>query len=434
MQIISRLLAGALVIALVLVSGCTDRGHNPEPEIFGDSGVLTQPTGHVFFGEFLTQIRNKERLGFWTAYAPYVQQWGPPPVYNPPQKLPLLVLLPPHGGDQHYYFNHGLAQIANELLQEGLIEPMIIFSLGNDQVFGGYWWGGDNGGSGNYDTLIGGTMIDFIYTITGQDVFDSTRGMTAIGGIGTGAYGAIRAAIMHQDRFGSVSALDGPLDFDGADGSSGIIDLFDDVLNEQGTFGQSFYTDSLDTAGSNHLTRFIIGGSLAFSPHDTLVFPVVDSFSTGVTVTVPDSVRYKIQGTQTLVSSIVNQGDVTYDYDFHLPFDENGQPFSAADEPIWDLWLRNNLEQLWADSSAGTGLAETDFWLGWSRDFDPRGFNTMTQSFESFLRAQGFDPDTLSYEGYEGNPAVGDEYLSWVLREILIFHSNKFKEAREQAR
>ena len=429
MRTMSKLILTTLLLGLLMVSGCSDRGSNSAPVYNGNSGELI--LNHVYFWEFMTQIKNEYQQSFSKAWVPNVGVWGNPPNYTPDRQLPLLVLLPPQGGDQNYYFSHGLAQVANELLSEGLIEPMVIVTLSNDRTFGGYWWAGSGGGAGNYDTLIGGTMLNWIWSraLGTTSPFDTSQGMTGIGGIGEGAYGALRAAMKHPGRFGSISAVDGPLDFDGVDGASGLINLFDDCLREQGLLGNANYLTEFDSSGQYHLSRLFIGGALAFSPHDTLVYPVVTAQANGYRVDVPDSVRYKIQGTAGLNTAIV-QVDQD-DFDFHLPFDQNGNPISEPDAPIWDLWMRNSLDKMYhAYHRSGENFNDVDLWFATAIQNDPLGYNKMTQAFIQLLRGYGYDPTVRFYDGYPGNPAVSDTYLNHLLREMLIFHSNAFKRAQ----
>ncbi len=432
MRSMTKLILSALLLSLLLVSGCTDRGSNSAPEYNGNSGRLI--LNHVFFWEMVVQIKNESQLTFPQAWVPNVGVWGAPPNYTPDRQLPLLILLPPQGGDQHYYFNHGLAQVANELLTEGLIEPMVIVTPANEQTFGGYWWAGSGGGAGNYDTLVGGTMLDWIWaSALGTNAFDTTQAMTGIGGIGEGAYGAFRAAMKHPGRFGSISAIDGPLDFDGVDGASGLINLFDDVLNEQDLLGDEDYLVKFDSSGQFQLGRLFIGGALAFSPNDTLVSPVITALPAGgFSVTVPDSVRFRILGTAGLDTAIIQVDNDNFD--FHLPFDKDGNPINEPDAPIWDLWMRNSLDKMYhAYHRSGEDFNDVDLWFATAIQNDPLGYNKMTQAFIQLLRSYGYEPDVKFYDGYPGNPAYTDEYLNHLLREMLIFHSNAFKRAQQDA-
>jgi hypothetical protein len=312
--------------------------------------------------------------------------------------------------------------------------------------------------------------------------------MTGIGGIGTGAYGAFRAAMKHPGRFGSISAVDGPLDFDGWDGNGGLIPLFRVALDrEQRLLGNPDYRNLWDTAGYYHISNLLTGGALAFSPHDTLVKVVIEDRVSGRVPSAPDFLvvdidtitisplvtdttfeqrRWKINGDTvgfivvpdtaidstvvppdttitpdtlwevgyTLVDNVVSQSD--YSFHFHLPFDENGQPYNTRLEPIWSLWLRNNLEEIYEREFAGAGydFSNTRIWIGNSQDPDPRNFAEMTAAWANYVANQT-SPDEFTRYRYSGtmeNPAVGDEYLNDLLREMLKFHDRAFKAARAQ--
>ncbi len=469
-------LTAALILAFALIPGCSDRGNNPAPEYIHDSGPLLRT--HVFFDELTVQIKNDQfQQKFLRGWVPKISEWGIPPTYNPTDPVPLLVLLPPQDGDRSYYQQHGLTEIADQLIAEGLIEPMIIVSINNDPIFGGYWWSGNGGGSGNYDTLIGGTMIDFIYGPAGlllPEAWDGRPEMTAIGGVGTGGYGALRAAMLHPGRFGSVSAVDAPLMFEGdpTDPNDGLLTLFETALIEQNLTGNPNYINEWDSSSAYNVSNLLMGGALAFSPQDTLVKPVVQILggSGELDISAPDSIiasidssvspydttweqrRFKLAGDTLGIDTIEIDVDTTvtppdttfdtvwnvgaalvdhivqedaYNFDFYLPFDENGDPHSTPNEPIWDLWLRNSADSLFINNAGA--LFGTRIFLGWSTDDDPRDFNVMTQSFADFLESQGINPATFTYSGFEGNPAIGDEYVNYVLREMLIFHSKAFK-------
>lgn len=500
MRILTIVLISAVALSLLLVAACTDRGANPKSEYLGDSGRLK--ADHIFFNEFAVQVKNRFQQAFIQAYTPLVSEWTFGVTYDPQVKMPLLVLLPPQEGDEFYYFNHGLTQVANELIEAGEIDPMIIVTMANDPTFGGFWWAGGQtvdtmpiywaGGTGNYDALIGGTLIDYVWrstTARGIDNYDTSQGMTGIGGIGTGAYGAFRAAMKHPGRFGSISAVDGPLDFDGWDGNGGLIPLFRTALeSEQLLLGSSNYRDNWDTSGVYHISQLLTGGAMAFSPHDTLVKVTITPTVNGLTPDAPDSIiaridtissipletdttweqrRWKINGDTvsftvsvdttiddgvvppdttitvdtvwqvgyTLVDHIVSQSDESFH--FHLPFDENGQPYNTPDEPIWSLWLRNNLENIYQNEFASQGydFSDTRVWFAISQDEDPRNFPEMTAAWANFVKNQT-NPEEITrlrYSGTTENPAIADEYLNYLLREMLIFHDRAFKAARATA-
>jgi len=226
------------VLTLVLSAGCTDRGPNVPDRPVSEGGIMEE-LDHDFFQELFLQIgRNASKKG--PRVPLQIKMYTPEGSITPisggqPKPVPLLVLLPPQDGRAYYFFDHGLKQLANELIAEGAIKPMAIACVENDPIFGGYFYAGRSAPAGYYDTLIGSSLLEHLYNWTLGILNDSLP--VGIGGVGMGAYGAFRAALMHKGVFTSVSATDGPLDFDGPNGDGGFVELFDDALMEQGLLG-----------------------------------------------------------------------------------------------------------------------------------------------------------------------------------------------------
>ncbi len=419
MKICLYTIALALMLTLVFVGGCSDRGTNGGDEIvlLVEGGL--KPHRHVFFEELLLQIRNDYQLLEIACYTPKVSY--PSTSGGELKPVPTLILLPPKGADQFFYFNHGLEELADELISAGIIQPMEIVCINNDAVFGGYFYGSRYPGAGNYDTLIGGTLVEYIHSTLAPYTIN-TQAKRGIGGIGMGAYGAFRAAMKHPGTFCSISAVDGPLDFDGADGNSGFVSLFDDVLNEQGLLNGNL--NDFDSSSGNPLAQLFIGGALAFSPHDTavdhsLTYSIfdIDGDLIGDTVGVNVSItaRYIITDSTTLITSVV--GSDTRNFDFHLPFTSDGLP----DPLIWGMWQENNLESI----LAGSTLDGVNMWVATTPEAN-FGYHEQTLSWVATLQEAGYPVTTMEYSGYDGNPATEHQYVYDLLKEILIFHSECF--------
>ena len=411
-----------LIIATVVLSGCTDRGTNiPNKTAIEDWGLTDKnfvfaPPDNVESPQLIFQIQNPYGLMQTSVYMPKIAY---PPPDGESKPVPLLILLPPQDGDEFFYFEHGLMELADEMIANGEIEPMTICCISNDHVFGGYFYG-NSYPAGFYDDIIGSDedyrLINRLYNDLQFPVSMQTSAKRGIGGIGQGAYGAFRACIKHPGMFSSLTAVDGPLDFDGADGNSGLISLMDAALNEQGLLGGNI--KQFDTSSSWPLSRMFIGGSLAFSPHDTaitytLTFPTYGA--PDVTITSRDTIAEEA----TLVDSIIK--DDNFNFDFHLPFDGNGD----VDPVIWGLWMQNNLEDM-HDDVGGSPLANLNIWIGTSPQAG-NGFHDMTTSWISFLQSAGYTPDVYTYTGYSGKPALKNEYVYDLLKKMLIFHDNNFK-------
>jgi hypothetical protein len=454
-SVFPRTLVLTALAVIIFTVGCTDRGDNYTmsgptwQDNLGQSAI--SPLRHVFFEEMLVQINNPLQLMMMTFYTPDERlrlTKGP---------FPLLILLPPQDGDEFYYANHGLKEIADELIERGIIDPMVIVCIENDRTFGGYFYAGSGGGtyiyeqrdvtggdasgnipasaaSGNYDAIVGDALIDYLtYTILVDEIIDDPA-RRGIGGVGMGAYGAFRAAMKHPGAFSSISAVDGPLDFDGPDGSSGLMTLVDQVFAEQGIpFGNETAYKNFDTLGSWHASRLFVGGSFAFSPLDTTVFVTVQAViddNTGA-----QTQRSRIDSTHridpttapTAITSLIRGTGALH---FLLPFDANGNFVND----VWtDKWLPNNLENLYqTEPGAQQAIAASDIWFGSSRQAR-LGYHEMTQSWYNTIAADhpNSSQDTLvwfDYDGYAGYGASHDQYIYDLLREMLIFHDRSFKQ------
>ena len=419
------------ILTLVLSAGCTDRGPNVPDRPVSEGGIMEE-LDHDFFQELFLQIgRNASTKGprVPLQIKMYTPEGSIPWIHGGQGKpVPLLVLLPPQDGKAYYFFDHGLKQLADELIAEGAIKPMAIACVENDPIFGGYFYAGHSAPAGDYDTLIGRSLLEYLYNSTGGVLNDSLP--VGIGGVGMGAYGAFRAVLMNKGVFTSVSATDGPLDFDGPNGDGGFVEMFEKALLEQGLLGDPGWRTKFDSSGAWHLSRLFIGGALAFSPHDTLVDTSGIHQVTSVTSyrmnTIPDSQRYIIDDTMTLITEIVKPDQ--FNFDFHLPFDNTGKPYS----PIWNMWLENNLEQIMLDDpSPGSQFRDVRIWIGSSSEFEFGNYRQQTLSWIDWLRHSALDPQQIEvkeYSGYPGNPATNDQYIYDLMRDILIFHSKAFEE------
>lgn len=428
MQKYSKPIFLLFILTLLIAAGCSDRGTNLPTKsernfIRTPQDFKVSPNSHDFDPELAFQVRNQFRLLEMAIYIPDIAL---PPPYGPFERVPLLILLPPQDGDQFFYFNHGLQQISEDLIASGEIKPMIICCVTNDKVFGGYFYAGHFPAAGDNDALYGNALVRFISD--NYPVFDAAA-QRGIGGVGMGAYGAFRAAIMHPGTFTSITTTDGPFDFDGVDGNTGLINLFDDALAEQGLDASTF--KSFDSSGAWPISRMFIGGGFAFTPHDTAVtaFTVEvanifdpnnpGSFSQVKTILIQETLQRS--DSTTLISGIVRQDPPL---GFHLPFDGNGNVYP----PIWNVWLDNNLDRVLAAAAPGA-LAGVDILIATTPEarFDYHDqtlswINTLTNSPNNY-------PVTVNnYSGYDGNPATHDQYLYKILRDILIFHSNNFNE------
>lgn len=479
-----------IVMILALVIGCENRGSNITPVDLGDlegwSGVDPSPS-HPFVPALTLQLRNPQEILLGSAYLPPGAMDIPPT-----HPMPLLILLAPETGTRFYYFQAGLSELVRDLTASGQIQPMVIYCMASDQTFGGYFYG-DSDPAGHYDSIfhydlewdnipITSTSDLLRYLHTAYPSTIKSPAKRGIGGIGQGAYGAFRAAIKNPGVFSSISVADGPLDFDGPDGSSGLMDLFHDaVLEQEASYNANESVDTIkvastdafddiwvdtiitgidttfdstwvnydtipfnfnrhfDSAQSMPISMTFIGGSLAFSPNDSIVYsrridtsivPAPGRVDTTYTrrlvfsdwEKIADSLLPGGGDSTTFIYNLIKLNPSLYniDLDFHLPFDANGNAY----QPIWDRWMANNLENMFV-AEGGDPLQGANMWFATNPNAHWDYYH-MTQSWMDFLRSQGHELEEYRYSSYNDDPVINDEYLFDILREMLIFHSNNF--------
>lgn len=429
-------------LALVFVSGCSDRGTNAPSYVTEEWGLIPRVgSNQIFdFPGLYFQPQNPTGLLLMTAYMPKTSFAAPT---GTGRKVPLLVLLAPQFASQDFYFNTGaLFDLAQEMTLNGEIEPMAIVCVGNNPSFGGFFYGKSIIG-GNYDSVFSQQFIDAMINFKGYNI-RTERDKHGIAGIGMGAYGAYRQAMVNSAVWGSVSAADGPLDFDGADGVSGLVPLFDSVVAKFPGDPNTFYK-RFDTSSVDRIRSLIVSGAMAFSPADTgMVVPTNLRDSTVIAGVLSRKFllvrnRQLVTDSATLVDSFFRPAssnfstptlNVTYSltgipyFNILLPFEPDGDPYG----PIWNMWLNNNLPNI--HTRLGTPLSGTQMFLA-SSDNALYNFGTMTRSWASTVKTAyptAGQVQTYEYGGYEGNPATGNQYTTDILRKMLLFHNEAFKD------
>lgn len=418
-------LFGVILAALLTGWGCSDRGTNIAKYEYIERWGINPLANHVFDTLLALQIRNESQLLLGASYIP--KEAFPAGGSKP---MPSLVLLAPEEHDKFYYFNHGLLDLLQEMTQRGEIQPMVVYCVGNDQVFGGYWYANSAPG-GYYDGIIAAPgdsgLPAYVNNIIPAVINSAAK--RGIGGVGTASYGVFRALLKHPGVYSSVSVTDGPLDFDGSDGVSGLIPQFRTAMNEQYAYRREARENvKFDSLTPSPISRILLGGALAFSPKDTSVtFQYTNS---GGRVRIIENSRRSVADTFTVVNNLVISGRSYHQFDPCMPFfvDSAHAPNLPGDiyAPIWGLWLRNNLDSLY-NRAGGTPLAGVSMFFATSPE-SPFSYYPMTQSWISFLEGQGLGSQITkySYLGVNGVPAGDGRYLYDLLRKMLKFHSDNF--------
>lgn len=421
---------GVILGALLTGWGCSDRGTNlPEYESIERWGI-NPLANHVFDTLLALQIRNESQLLLGASYIPKEAL----PAYGS-QPVPTLVLLTPEDQDKFYYFNHGLLDLLQEMTQSGEIQPMVVYCVGNDQVFGGYWYG-NSAPAGYYDGIIAAPgdsgLPAYLRTIVPASINSPSK--RGIGGVGTGSYGVFRALLKNPGVYSSVSVTDGPLDFDGSDNASGLIPLFKTAMAEQYLYRKpSRGNIKFDSLSLSPLSGVFLGGAFAFSPFDTAVSfsytPALQGQRDSIVRIILNS-TISVGDTTTLIKNLVVGMKPYHSFDPCMPFyvDSAYAPNLPGDvyPPMWGLWLRNNLDSLYVQAG-GTPLAGVNMYFATSPE-SKFNYYSMTQSWINYLKSQGLDAQITerSYAGINGVPADDGVYLYDLLRKMLKFHSDNF--------
>jgi len=403
----------AVVLSVLLLAavffGCSDRGTDVTKIEYSRFDVpVGNDGGH--------QIADELAFTMFSSHAIYYRIYLPPNYagFGEGEPYPVLYLLSPFRGDAFYYFNHGLSAVANRMIADGEIEPMIIVCIDGSAGYGGVFYG-DNYAGGKYARAIGsiqgsfvdGSMVDYIDAVFNTRTERENR---AISGFGMGGYGAMRIAITYPDNFASVSSCSAPLDFDGDDGSGGFIPLFHQIIDELDTQGQGYITQAaykgMDTAYNAPVRTMMMAAACAFSPH--YYFDNVTNLNPPAALDT------------TILDDTLTYFNPQAGFFFHLPFDSAGNTVSV----VWDKWLENNLGTILTNNPGA--LDNTQVRLFTVSD-DQYGFKEQTESFATQLSTElGANISPTEYPGYVDYPAIQGRFVYDILPAILKFHSDNF--------
>jgi S-formylglutathione hydrolase FrmB len=439
----------ALIAGLLLSFGCSRR-HNPaQPEI---------PEGLDYTGSFYDSV------SFWGNLNDDLTQRNVA-VYTPPgydrtstnARYPTLYLLHGFWGNERYFLDYfSLKEIADEMIAEGEIKPMLIVTPDvSSRLGGGFYTDSDSMATTaaeytvyyeytSYDTLgnpAGSTAVhDTAYaelTFTGKyetyiwdDVIEEVEaGYTAydgswweytsfdnlgqptdsvqhtrpardyrgIAGHSMGGYGAMKIAMRHPDLYSSVSAMSAPLAL------SLIADHIPDLYTENGvTLGDSvgYYTFSPSWAKPWTTMFFSMAG--VFTPH---------SLSDN------DTTYFHRQAP-------AEHGLVGVD----LPFGPHYTTGDTLNSTIWNRWLAEDVTTLLETNPTryAAALDSLEIYIDCGSD-DEFGMDLHAQTFDAALTNAGVAHDPpIYYSGYQTIPANNFNFIADRLRAVLKFHSDNF--------
>lgn len=420
MRVRSTYIVMAFLLAALFIAGCTDKTpDNPTRSVVTETGLMFK--WPLQFECILTATVFDAATEDPSLRGVHVYM---PPGYDPlspGRPYPVLYLLSPFQADDLYYNEHGLAEVADRLIQEGTIQPMIIVTFDGRSLLGGSFYANSTR-QGNYFTALvkdtayydidwEGIPVDVFCNslITRVDVTFPTiaeSGARAIGGVGMGGYGAF-ATVLRSDLFSAVSAVNAPLDFDGG-GDGG----FRTLIRNNVIPGMTW---PIDTAKSDPSTSLIVSASSAFSPQ----------------VTVFDSIWYfnnDVSGVRTFGYDYSDS--LTDDMRSYLPFHQSHAPIDstgAFNEFIWDIWMDHNIQNLYEDDAMGYAAAFPEMPKLLVQSNDPVfNYGDQMNAFRQFLNANAMSYDLVTFRHNEKLDGTADNFLYDLLKDILVFHSDNF--------
>ena len=334
-------------------------------------------------------------------------------IYTPPgydthdyrTRYPVLYLLHGYGGDNNYYRGlYGVAEILDDLINSGEIEPMIVVMPDASNNLGGsFYTNSPDTLSGYAGQSFGGLYQDFIC----NEVVDSIdaayktiplRDFRGVAGHSMGGYGAVKLAMLRNDLFGSASAMSAPLAFNSqfgdVPGYMGLLTLMPYVFAENNfTPGDTAAYYAIMPGSQKILTNMIFAMAAAFSPHNP------DNPDTSVAHRVFPGRQFRVD----------------------IPFTADGD----VDTATWALWLANDISTMYVSAYSGAFDNDSTYLYVDAGSEDDFLFNLQSRYF-GVVSADNIDFYEL-YGGF-GNRLHADHstFIAERLRNVLMFHNQAF--------
>lgn len=377
--------------AAILMVGCTQRSNPAIPEA-AEGGAIVQGV-HQYDGLLnLTDPVRSAFSGRWVAaYLPKGYKFD---IVGP--RYPVLYLLPGYDGEPSFYYRFGnenyyqianVAEVADRLIADKEIKPMIIIMPDASTPYGGSFYA-NSSLEGPWEDMMAQELIHYVDTTYLTLAEQYGKESRAISGNSSGGYGAVRLAMDYPDLFNSVSAIDAPLAFEGSGTFDGIQALFGDYLTESGVTNETSY-EATDTTGfrSEPLKMLLYSMAATFSP----------SGASG-------STKF----------SMLRIG---------LPFDYQGNLIDTT----WSKWLANDLYG-WLDQSQYQSALSGQHLYFESSDETLNLFNQQTLLFEQKLNSLGISYESAPISGYSGYEHRSRSFLYDRIEYILKFHDRYLRD------
>jgi len=340
-----------------------------------------------------------------------------PPMYDPIKQQPMLnrqgysvlYLLHDFGGDNTTFTGvYKVAQIADQLIAEGQIQPMIIIMPDASSLHLGGSFYTNSSLMGNYEDYmvkeIMGLVDSSVHTygdlVEGKFIPD--KRYRAISGLGMGGYGALKIAMDYDTLFTSVSVMNPFTSFESFLSQETIEKVFEENGISASDFSYSSYRKLNPWSDSAHPDK----------TYSQIIFAMAAAFSPNVhNLSDPDTTSFF-----TLTPVLLGKKNGA-----DLPFDSSRTIIPGS--PIWNKWLLNDLKNKLNNDH--TAFGDQNIYMDCG---DQNGFKLFEESqiFDQLLSLYGKNHTYIEYSGYPGLPANQDGFIYDRLVEILKFHSQHF--------
>jgi len=377
--------AAVLLIMAIFPSGCGERENPVEPEL----AEISLPYTYAYGTSILQSnaLRDNPSRDITISTPPGYESGGRP--------YPVLYLLHDFNHNNLQFEIYKLHRLANQMVLDGEIEPMLIVTANATNRFGGSMYA-NSAVCGQYEDLMVAELMQEI-----DESFDTHtragRDARAIGGLGFGGQAAIKLAIKHPELFSSASALNAPLAYAGdGETTDGFLGMFKYFFIENGIAPGDLdaYAAVLPSPGTP-VTNMLFAMAAAYSPSQDLA-----SLR-------PWSVGYEVPKTV----------DTVY---FDMPFDHQ----LYVEQPIWNRWLEHDVKTLLTRNP--DALDDTPVYIDVALE-DEYGFHLQSAVFVQEMRDLGLvDTVKYQYHTYTGTLGYSADHTALIatrLAELLKFHS-----------
>ncbi len=403
-MIVSTLLAASLL----LIIGCGSETDQPLRPSYA-SGTVEQ------IADAFATAMNENVDAYVNVYVPYGYD------ANRADPYPVLYLLHGFGGDENYFVNYfNVASIADKLIQEGVIDPIVIVMPNGKNAMGGSFY--TNSSHPAVNTSEDHITQQVMAMVEGAYNVKATAAGRAIGGHSMGGYGALSIAMNNAGMFGAVAEMAGPISFWGTRTApphdvmdyKGIEELLPAILLETGydpsTPDSAAWKAAMYPSPDRTVTSMMFAMAAAFSPTQ---FDPGTGMPIYVSTTI-DSIIVDVD-TTTTPPTITKQAmwvDLPLAFDGSLAMD------------VWTRWLGYDcLSRL---QTQGVNIAPTSVQLFMdSGTADDLGLYGAQQVFAGgYQQAFGVAPSNDTYfngiSGVFGDIPAGHTELTYQRLELLL--------------